>query len=115
MSKPSFAPTIYHDGRWLYLDFGEGKPMLRYEFTDGGLHKALKAIPSIAAQPGYLSGGRNIYDGVAPSKGKLNGSAMPRTKISKGGKRHPPAFKPSDRVQSNVAEAVRKMLEGRGK
>ena len=64
MSKHHFCPFIYTDGRSLYLEFD--KMVLSFEFSDNGLHKALKHVPNIALQPGYVprNGAGNIVDKV---------------------------------------------------
>ncbi len=60
--KPPFCPFIYTDGVKLFLEFDNF--VLDFVFTEAGLHKALKHIPNIARQPGFLSGGQNIADRV---------------------------------------------------
>ncbi len=57
-TRPAFCPFIYHDGESLYLEF-DGQA-LRFAYTEGGLHRALKHIPNVKAQPGFLSGRSNI-------------------------------------------------------
>ncbi len=61
MSKPPFCPFIYTDGVELFLEFD--KMVLRFAFSEGGLHKALQHVPNIARQPGFLSGGSNLANG----------------------------------------------------
>lgn len=56
--KPSFCPFIYRDQHHIYLEFE--RQVLRFPFTDGGLFKALRHIPNIQDQPGYLTGLRNV-------------------------------------------------------
>ncbi len=56
--KPDFCPYIYSDGVKLYLEFD--KMVLDFVFTEAGLHKALKHIPNIARQPGFVSGNGNL-------------------------------------------------------
>lgn len=71
---PSFAPRIYHDARYIYLEFPpkDGNPAtcVRFEKSDDGLNKALKLIPNITLDPGYVSGGANIADKLL-TKGKI--------------------------------------------
>ncbi len=57
-SRPAFCPFVYHDGESLYLEF-DGQA-LRFAYTEGGLHRALKHIPNVKRQPGFLSGRSNI-------------------------------------------------------
>ena len=56
--KPDFCPYIYSDGVDIFLEFST--MVMKFTLTEGGLSKALKHIPNVARQPGYLSGGRNI-------------------------------------------------------
>ncbi len=77
--KPQFCPYIYRDRDHLYLEFD--KMVLRFAFSEAGLHKALRHIPNVASQPGFLSGGRNI-----PDKPSANGHIArknPPAKVSK--------------------------------
>lgn len=66
MSKPFVAPTIYHDGVNLYLDWVTY--VQKFPFTEGGLAKALKLLPHIASHPGYLTGRSNIADKLLDSR-----------------------------------------------
>jgi hypothetical protein len=64
---PQFAPRIYSDGRSIFLEFPtrEGNPAtcLAFELSDNGLAKALKHIPNIALDPGYVRpGSGNLVD-----------------------------------------------------
>lgn len=58
MAKSIAPPIIYHDGVNIYLEWSGHAQ--RYPFTEGGLNKALKAIPHIASAPGYVTGRSNI-------------------------------------------------------
>ncbi len=59
---PKFAPTIWRDQSAIYLQLATDKQVLKFPLSEAGLHKALKLIPPIHEQPGYLSGGQNISD-----------------------------------------------------
>lgn len=100
--KPSFAPRIYRDHRYLYLELADGQQTLRFEFTDDGLHKALKLIPSITDQPGYLSGGANIFDRIVIDK-------MKNVKVDKATKAARGKLKLTPEQQLDADEIVRKM------
>jgi hypothetical protein len=56
--KPDFCPYIYSDGVDIFLEFTT--MVMRFPLCDGGLAKALKHVPNVARQPGYLSGGSNV-------------------------------------------------------
>lgn len=61
--KPDWAPAVWRDSRGnMFAQFGQD--VLRFDYTEGGLHKLLKLIPAIEGQPGYISGGQNIADHV---------------------------------------------------
>lgn len=82
-----FAPRIYRDSRTVYLELPSGDT-LKFPLTDGGFAKALKHVPSIADQPGYLTGGRNILDKARPVKvARKTAKARKATEVSdiKGG------------------------------
>ena len=97
--EPRPLPLIYHDGKALYLEFPTHA--LRFPYTEGGLHKALSHIPSIASQPGYLTGGRNLTD-PPPANGKIArvSRATARARTIRN-------FSPAQRAAA--AEIVRKM------
>ena|SRR5215471_14751207 len=62
-AKPDWAPAVWRDSRGnMYAQFGQD--VLRFEYTDGGLNKLLKLIPTVEGQPGYISGGQNVADHV---------------------------------------------------
>lgn len=93
-TRPSWAPTIYHDGANLYLEFSNHA--IRFPFTEGGLSKALKQIPHIASAPGYVTGQSNILTKLLPKLARA-------TKY----KREVRNFSPEQRAAA--AEAIRKM------
>lgn len=69
--KPFSPPTIYHDGASLFLELpGSPGQTFRFPFTEGGLSKALRFVPNIAKQPGYLTGSSNLLKAALP-KAKL--------------------------------------------
>lgn len=103
-SAPNFAPTIYRDRNAIYLEFPP-KPnaqafALRFDFSEGGLHKALALIPDIASAPGYLSGGSNI-----PTPEKLLKPRVIRTT-----QRKREAAKVSPQARASMKSIVRKMV-----
>lgn len=100
--KPDWAPFIYHDGRYIYLEFE--KQVLRFERTDNGLHRALKTIPTITGKPGYVTGASNLINGA---------KAGPRPKLSRP-KAKVPTFAPTEAVKSAAADAVKRLLAKRG-
>lgn len=95
---PEF-PRIYHDGESLYLEFA--KHVQRFPFTEGGLHKALRLIPSIRSAPGYLSGASNF-----PKAKALNGHVA---KIAKGTKHKREVAKFTDEQRSGAMALIRKL------
>ena len=97
--KPQPFPLIYHDGSSLYLEFP--KQVLRFTYSEGGLHKALAHIPSIASAPGYLTGGRNLTD-PPPANGKI-------ARVSKATARARTIRNFSPAQRAAAAEVVRKM------
>ena len=72
-------PTIYHDEVSLFLEF-EGHAQ-RFPFTEAGLSRALKLIPSISQAPGYVTGMSNL-----PAREALKGK-IARITVAKGTKR----------------------------
>ncbi len=64
---PDWAPRVWQDGSSIYIQFPSGL-VQRFAFTEGGLSRALKLIPKVQDQAGYLSGGQNIFDRVAKPK-----------------------------------------------
>jgi hypothetical protein len=69
MPKPLVLPQIYRDRDDLYLEFPTH--VLRFAFTDAGLHKALRHIPDLS--PPYPA------QGSAEVANKL----MPKPKIAR--------------------------------
>lgn len=68
---PPTAPRVWSDGRDIFLEFdakGDHASVLRFPLTEAGLSKALKMIPNISLEPGYVSGNQNIYDTVVAPK-----------------------------------------------
>ena len=63
--RPAFCPYVYSDGESLFLEFDSGMA-LRFPFTEGGLSKALRHIPNVTKQPGFLSGRSNIAQKLLP-------------------------------------------------
>jgi hypothetical protein len=87
--KPPFAPTIYTNGRDIILEFpckpGRIPVVMKFPFTEGGLGKALKSIPSIIDHADYVIGGSNIADKLLPkiiiaraTKRKRESTLMPQ-------------------------------------
>lgn len=94
MTQP--FPTIYHDGKSLYLEFE--KYALRFAFTEGGLGKALTHIPRIAGKPAATpTRPGNIASGTVKASGKI-------ARISKATKRKREVltFTPEQRAAANT-------------
>jgi hypothetical protein len=66
MAKPLSPPIIYHDGQSIFLEWSGHAQ--RFPFSEGGLHKALRSIPHIASQPGYVTGRSNIANQLLSSR-----------------------------------------------
>lgn len=103
--RPAFCPFVYHDGVDLFLEFESGT-VLRFAFTEGGISKAMRHIPNVTRQPGFLSGGRNIADKVIAVK-RQTVTVSPRTVREREAKAR--AEKLSDQAKSRVRDIVRKM------
>lgn len=101
-SKPAFCPFIYHDGSTLFLEFDA--MVLNFPYTEGGLGKALKHIPNVTKQPGFLSGRSNIASKVLP-KVKI-------ARITKHKREVKQALSISDRVRNAATALIRKKLGG---
>ena len=98
------APTIYHDGESLFLEFPTYA--LRFPFTEGGLGKALATIPKIAGRPSYLTGRPgNIPSGTVKVNGKI-------AKIAKGTAKRREILNFSSSQRSFASEIVRKLKVG---
>jgi hypothetical protein len=111
MPKPDFCPFIYHDGRSLFVEFD--KMVMEFPFTEGGLHKALKIIPNIAAQPGYVSGRRNVLPRrPGPPRGYVarrpSQLTAPATKTAKSTDAQRIQDRLSGKVKATVADLIRK-------
>ncbi len=98
MSKPLIPPTIYHDGRNIYLEWSSH--VQRLPFTEGGLSRALKLIPHIASTPGYVSGGSNIAD-------KLLDTRKAKIATKTAAKRD--AVKATEGQRRSAVDAIRRM------
>lgn len=101
-SRPAFCPFAYHDGETLYLEFDS--MVLRFPYTEGGLAKALKHIPNVARQPGFLTGRSNILTKV-----------LPKIKIARKTKHQrevKAAVSVSDSVRNAATALIRKKLGG---
>lgn len=101
MTKPPAQPfpIIYHDRDSLYLEFASHA--LRFPFTEGGLHKALRHIPSIRSAPGYIRPGHqgNITPKLGPK--------LPRVAKATARKRELNGF--SEEAKQGAAEIIRKL------
>lgn len=96
--KPAFCPFIYSDGDSIFLEFSTC--VLRFPFTEGGLHKALKHIPNVARQPGF----------VRPNSGNVVDRLLPKIAKSTKAKREVQSF---SQEQRNAAGAlIRKLKMG---
>ena len=62
--KPDWAPSVWQDGQYIYLQFPSGM-VQRFAFTENGFARALKIVPAIQAQVGYI-GGSNLPKALAP-------------------------------------------------
>ena len=102
MTKPTPHPhyaIIYRDGDSLYLEFPT--LVLRFPFTEGGLHKALKHIPNSSAHPGYVARNGNIPDHTTDVSGKI-------ARISPATKRKREVAKMSQHQRSSISDLLRK-------
>ena len=98
MAKPFAPPKIYHDTRNIYLDWGEYAQ--RFEFSEAGLTKALKTIPNIASEPGYVTGRSNIADKLLDTRS---------AKIAVGTKRKREVAKITEGQRMSASSAIRRM------
>jgi len=98
--KPQPYPVIYQDGSAIFLEY-PGSPglVLRFAFTEAGLHKALKHIPNIGIA-GQITGRGNLKD-KSPS---------PRVARSTARKRE--LAKASPGVRSAATSLIRKLKVG---
>jgi hypothetical protein len=104
--KPEFCPYIYSDGVKLFLEFDNF--VLDFVFSEAGLHKALKHVPNVARQPGYVSGKSNLSNGL---KRKLPEVKIARkTKSDRAAKALPELPNPE-----GVNDIVRMLREGKFK
>ena len=102
MSKPTPAPhyaIIYQDHDSLYLEFPT--LVLRFPFSEAGLHKALKHIPSSKAHPGYVARNGNIPDRAVSVSGRV-------ARISPATRRKREVAKITAEQRSGVMELLRK-------
>lgn len=98
------GPTIYHDGESLYLEFPGYA--LRFPFTEGGLGKALQAIPRIAGKPRQVpTRPGNISSGTIKINGKV-------ARISKGTARKREILNFSSEQRNAASEIIRRLKVG---
>jgi len=106
MTKPLILPTIYHDGTDLFLEYprvGNAPALvLRFPFCEAGLHKALKHIPNLRKQSGFVSRNGNIPARSASVSGKI-------ARIAKGTKAAREILDFSPEQRAAASEIVRKM------
>ena len=98
MAKPFAPPKIYHDTFNIYLDWGEYAQ--KFAFTENGLNKALKTIPNIAAEPGYVTGRSNIADRLLDTRS---------AKIAYKGKRKAALQAVTEGQRMSASSAIRRM------
>lgn len=100
--RPAFCPFIYTDGVDLFLEFNQS--VLRFTFTEGGLHKALAHIPNVTRQPGFVRpNSGNIADRVLTKPVKV----ARKTQQAREAKER--ASKLSDHARATVKNIVRRM------
>jgi hypothetical protein len=102
MAKPFVPPTIYHDGIFIYLDWGNY--VTKFDKTDGGLAKALASIPHIASHPGYVTGRSNIADRLLDKRA---------AKIAIKGQRKREIASATEGQRRSASEALRAMKQRR--
>jgi hypothetical protein len=102
-SKPDFCPYIYSDAESLFLEF-DGL-VLRFPLTEGGLSKALKHIPCIASQPGFVTGNSNF-----PRPASLINHIARNAKVAPKTERERRLAKVSDRTKQAAMELIRRKL-----
>lgn len=112
--RPSFAPTIYHDGQSLFLELpGSPGQTLRFPFTEGGLSKALRHIPNVTRQPGYLSGASNIRPKPFTHAEEHNYPPIERlVKVDKATRRKREKARFSDAMREAAGAVIRKLKVG---
>lgn len=85
MTKPWAAPTIYTDGRSLFLEWPAAldRPAhaMRFLLSEGGLAKALRHIPNITSAPGYVTGGSNLLAKPKPPKVRVAKTTTARREV----------------------------------
>jgi hypothetical protein len=102
MTRPEWCPLIYHDGQNLYLELpGSPGQALRFPYTEGGLNKALKHIPNITRQPGYVTGSSNIAAKV-----------LPKAKVAKATQAKRDKAKFTEGLRGAASAAIRKLKVG---
>jgi hypothetical protein len=105
-AKPLSLPTIYHDGIDLFLEYPrQGNApglVLRFPFTEGGLHKALRHIPDLRKSRSFVGRNGNIPLRAASVSGKI-------ARIAKSTKAKREILDFSEEQRAAAAEIVRKM------
>lgn len=98
MSKPFLPPLVYHDGISIFLEWPDH--VQRFLYTEAGLSKALKLIPHIASDPGYVTGRSNIADKLIDNKAiKIAKKTQVRRQLSKA----------TEGQRRSASEAIRRM------
>lgn len=98
MARPFAPPKIYHDTHNIYLDWGEYAQ--KFPYTEGGLTKALKTIPNIASEPGYVTGRSNVADKLLDTRS---------AKIAYKGKRKKDLQTVTEGQRMSASSAIRRM------
>ncbi len=111
---PPFAPTIYHDGASLFLTLpGTPGQCLRFPFTEAGLSKALRHVPNIAKQPGYVSGASNFTPPASADQSSADRFRKSKIKIAKVTERARERATFSTDMREAARAVVRKLKTGR--
>lgn len=96
---PQFAPRLWHDGQSIFLQLSDNLQVLRFDYSDNGLHKALKLIP------------RCQTHGVQVVNAGNFASKALRPKIAKATAQARLRPKKDARLEKDVAELVRGLKE----
>jgi|SRR5215469_1682344 len=67
-TRPFWSLSLWKNAQGDLFAQLEGGSVHKFPLTEGGLSKALKLIPAVETQPGFLSGGQNIIDKVMRNK-----------------------------------------------
>lgn len=110
MKVPDGAPRIYRDDQRIYLEF-PGGTIYPFDFTQGGLHKALMHVPRMPGNPADYRKRLNwLRDQAPPAQARDKQGKPVKPTVNAKTKRDRDLAK-MDEYKGAADEAIRKLLD----